>query len=109
MSMQCKEKKNPKHENKVSFHYNAPVMVDIISMVLKNQHDMGTISFKCSILILIFLLINSLWLVSTNLNENLIEKGIDVLNNVSAVLIVVMLSHMYRFQEEYTGDTWQVR
>ena len=33
MSMQCKEKKNPKHEKQVAFHYNAPVMVDSVSMV----------------------------------------------------------------------------
>ena len=83
-------------------------MVDSVSMV-KNQHDMGTISFKCTILIFNFLLINNLWFVLTNLNENLIEKGINVLNNVNAMLIVVMLSHMYKFQEEWTSDTRQVR
>ena len=92
MSMQCKEKKNPKHEKEVSFHYNEPVMVDSVSMV-KNKYDMGKISFKCSILIFIFLLINILWLVSTILNEKLIKKGINVLNNVNAVLIF-MLSQM---------------
>ena len=33
MSMQCKEKKNPKNEKEVKFHYNAPIMVDSVSMV----------------------------------------------------------------------------
>ena len=42
--------------------------------------------------------------VTNILDENLI----DVLNNVSAVLIVVLLSQMYRFQEEWIGDTGQV-
>ena len=83
-------------------------MVDNVSMV-KNQHDMGTISFKCSILIFFFILINSLWLFSTNFIENFIENGINVLNNINAVLIVVMLSQMYMFQEEWTGNIGQVR
>ena len=52
LSMQCKEKNNTKHEKEVSFHYNAPVMFDSVSMV-KNQHDMGTTSFKCSVLIFV--------------------------------------------------------
>ena len=75
MSMQCKEKKNPKHKKEVSFHYNAPVMVDSVSKV-KCQHDMGTISFKSSILIFSFLSINNLWMISTNLNKYFIENGI---------------------------------
>ena len=62
MSMQCKEKNNPKHEKEVSFHYDAPVMVDMVSMV-KNGHDMGTISFICSMLIFNLLVINSIWFV----------------------------------------------
>ena len=103
MSMQCKEKNNPKHEKEVSFHYNAPVLVD------SGQHDMGTISLKCSMLIFNLLLINNIWFVPTILNEYFVKKGINVLNNVSAVLIVVMLSQMYRFQEEWAGDTGQVR
>ena len=86
MSMSYKEKKNPKHEKEVSFHYNELVMVDGVFMV-KNKHDMGTISFKCSILIFIFPLINSIWLVPTMLNDDLIENEINVLNNVSAMLI----------------------
>jgi hypothetical protein len=43
------------------------------------------------------------------LNEDLIKNVINVLNNVSAMLIVVLLSQMYRFQEEWIGDTGQVR
>ena len=96
MSLQCQEKNNHKHEKKVSFHYNAHVMVDSVSMV-KNQHDMGTISSKCSMLISSLVLINSIWFVPTILNEDFMEKGINVLNNVSALLILVMLIQMYRF------------
>ena len=77
---------NPKHENEVSFHYNAPVMVDSVYMV-KNHHDMGTISFKCSMLIFNLLLINNIWFVPTILNEDFMKKGINVLNHVSAVFI----------------------
>ena len=71
MSMQFKEEKNPKHEKEVSLHHNAPIMVDSVSMV-KHNHDMGTISFICSILIFIFLLFSSIWLVPTILNEFLV-------------------------------------
>ena len=90
-------KKNPKHEREVSFHYNAHIMVYSVPMV-KHKHDMGTISFICSIVIFIFLLISSIWLVPTTLNEYLIEECIHVHNNVSAVLIVVMMSQKYRFK-----------
>ena len=83
-------------------------MVDSVPMI-KQKHDMGTISFICSILIFIFLLINNVWLVSTILNVNLVENGINVLNNVNAMLIVIMISQMYRFQEEWTNDVGQVR
>ena len=55
------------------------------------------------------LLISSMWLGPTMLNEDVIKNVINVLNNVSAVLIVVLLSQMYRFQEEWIGDTGQVR
>ena len=79
MSMQGKEKKNPKLD------------------MVKHKHDMGIISFICSMVILSLLLINSIWFVPTILNKDFLEKGINVLNNVSAVLIVVMLSQMYRF------------
>ena len=80
----------------MSFQYNAPIMVDSVSMV-KNQHDMGTISSKCSMLISSLVLINSIWFVPTILNEDFLEKGINVLNHVNEVLIFVMLSQMYRF------------
>ena len=96
MAMQCKEKKNHKHEKEVSFHYNALVMDDSVSMV-KNQDDMGTISFICSMLVFILLLINSIWFIPTMLNEDFVEKGINVLNNISAVLIFVMMIQVYRF------------
>ena len=92
----------------MAFHYNAPVMVDSVSMV-KIQHDMGTISFKCSKLIFILLLINNIWFVPTILNEDLVEKWINVLNNVSVVLIVIMLNQMYKFQEGWKNDMRHVR
>ena len=96
MSMQCKEKRNPKHEKEVSFHYNAHILVDSVPMV-KHKHYMGRISFIYSILILNLLLITSIWFVPTILNEDFVEKGINVLNYVSALLIVVMLIQKYRF------------
>ena len=98
MSMQCKEENNPKHEKEVAFHYNSPIMVNSVPMV-KHKHDMGIISFKCSMLIFNLLLIINILFVPTILNEDFVEKGINVLNNVSAVLIVVILSQMYMFQE----------
>jgi hypothetical protein len=103
MSIQCKEEKNLKHEKEVSFHYNAPVLVDSVSMV-KSEHGSGTISFTCSMFIF-----SSLWLGPTMLNEDVIKNVINVLNNVSAALIIALLSQMYRFQEEWIGDTGQVR
>ena len=108
MSMQCKEKKNPKHKKEVSFHYNAPILVDSFPMV-KHKHDVGTISSICSMLIFNLLLINNIWLVPTMLNEDFVEKRINVLKNISAMLIVIMLIQMHGFQEEWIGDTGQVR
>ena len=105
MSMQCQEKKNPKHKNEVSFHYNTPVMIDSTFSMVKIHHDMGTISFKCPMLVFILLPINSIWFVPTVLNEYFVEKGINILNNINLVLIVVMLTQMYRFQKEWIGDT----
>ena len=59
-------------------------------------------------LVFILLLINSIWFIPTILNEDFVEKGVNVLINICAVLIIVMLSHMYKFQE-WTSDTGQVR
>ena len=95
MSMQCQEKKNPKHKKEVPFHYHTPVMIDSVSMV-KIQHDMGTMSFKCSILVFSLLLINSIWFTPAILNEDFVEKWINVLKNINAVLIVVMMIQVYR-------------
>ena len=103
MSMQFKEENNPKHEKELSLHHDAPIIIDSVHMV-KHKHDMGTISFICSILILSFLLINNTWLVLIVLNVDLVEKGIGVVNNASAVLIVVMMIRMYRIEEELTND-----
>ena len=83
-------------------------MIDSVSMV-KSQHDMCIISFKCLMLVFNLLLINSIWFIPTILTADFLEKWINVLNNVSAVLIVVMLSQLYRFREEWTSNTGQVR
>ena len=83
-------------------------MVDNVP-IIKHKNDMGTNSFKCSILIFIFLLINSIWLALTILNVDLIENGINALKNYSIVLIAIMISQMYRFQEEWTNYMGQVR
>ena len=107
MSMQVKEDKNPKHEEEVSLHHNTSTMVDNVPMI-NPKHDTSTNSFTYSMLIFILLLISSIWLIPTILNEDFVEKGVNVLNNICAVLIIVMLSHMYRFQE-WTSDIGQVR
>jgi hypothetical protein len=102
------QKQGHEKEKEVSFHYNAPVLVDSVSMV-KRHHGSGTISFTCSMFIFSLLLISSTWLGPTMLNEDVIKNVINVLNNVDTMLIVVLLSQMYRFQEEWIGDTGQVR
>ena len=89
-------------------HHNTSIMVDSVPLI-KHKHDVGTISFLCSILIFSFLLINHIWLVLTILNVDLVENGSNVLKNVSVVLIIVMMSQMYMFQEEWTNDMGQVR
>ena len=92
----------------MSFHYNTPIMINSGYMV-KIQHDMGTISFKCSMLVFILLLISSIWFTPAILNEDFVEKWINVLKNINAVLIVVMMIQVYRLQEEWIGDIEQVR
>jgi hypothetical protein len=77
--------------------------------MVKSQHGLGTISFTGSMFIFSLLLISSMWLGPTMLNEDVIKNVINVINNVSAMLIVVLLRQMYRFQEEWIGDTGQVR
>ena len=96
MSMQFKEEKNPKHEKEVSLHKNTSIMVDSVPMI-KQRHYVCTIYFLCLILIFNFLLISSLWMVLTILKVDLVEKGVNVFNNVSAVLFVIQTSQMYRF------------
>ena len=71
-------------------------MIDSV-YVVKSQHYMVIVSFKCSMLVLILLLINNIWFVPTILNEYFVKKGINVLENISAVSIVAMMSQMYRF------------
>ena len=98
MSMQFKAETNPKHEKEVSLHRNTSIMVYSVPMI-KHNHDVGTISFLCSILISIFLVINNIWFALKILNLYLVENGINILKNVSAVLIVIMMSQIFMFQE----------
>ena len=79
MSMQVKEEKNPKHEEEVSLHHNTSIMVDNFPMT-KHKHDTSTNSFTYSMLIFILLLISSIWLIPRILNEDFMEKGVNVLN-----------------------------
>ena len=55
------------------------------------------------------MLFNSVWLVEATMNVEMHENLINVLNDVNAVLIVVVISQMYMFQEIWTNDTGQVR
>ena len=47
--------------------------------------------------------------VATIVNVEMHENLINVLNNVSVVFIIVMVSQMYIFQESRTNDMGQVR
>ena len=107
MSMQVKEEKNPKHEEEVSLHHNTSTMLDNVH-VIKHKFDTSTNSFTYSMFIFILLLISSIWLIPRILNEDFEEKGVNILNNLYAVLMIVMLSLMYRFQE-WTSNIGQVR
>ena len=99
MSMQVQDEKNPQLEEEVSLHHNKSTIVDNVPMI-KHKHDTSTNSFTYSMLIFSLLLINSIiWLVPTILNEDFVEKGVNVLHNICVVLIIVMLSQIYRFQE----------
>ena len=77
--------------------------------MIKHKHDTSTNSFTYSMFIFSLLLINSIiWLVPTILNEDFVKKEVNVLHNICVVLIIVMLSQIYRFQE-WKSDTRQVR
>ena len=97
--MQLKEEANPKHEKEVPLHHNTYITVYSFPMI-KHNHDVGTISFICSILIFRFLLFSNIWLVPTILNEDLVENGINVLNNVSTMLIFIMRVRCIGFKKD---------
>ena len=66
---------------------------------MKDKYDVGIFSFASIYSVLLFsvLLFSSVWLIATIVNVEMHENLINVLNNVCAVLIVVMMSQMYRF------------
>jgi 1-acyl-sn-glycerol-3-phosphate acyltransferase len=66
---------------------------------VKDKYDVGTFSFLSiySVLLFIFHMFSSVWLIETTVNVKMHKDLINVLNHVSAVLIVVMVSHMYKF------------
>jgi hypothetical protein len=108
VSVKSKEESNPKHEMEVSMHRNT--MMNIVP-VWKEKHDVGAFSFTSlySVLLFSFLLFSSIWLIAAAVNVDVIVNGINVLNNISAVVIILVMRQMYRFQENLMNDTGQVR
>ena len=82
-----------------SLHENIFDSKHEVALVVKYKYDLGKFSFASiySILLFIFHMFNSVWLIATIVNVEINENLINVLNSVSAVLIVVMVSQMYRF------------
>lgn len=83
----------------VSLHENIFDSKDEVVPLVKYKYEVGTFFFASiySILLFIFLLFSSIWLIATTVNVVMHENLINVLNNVSVVLIIVMVSQMYRF------------
>jgi len=108
VSVKSKEESNPKHDMEVSMHRNT--MMNIVP-VWKEKHDVGAFSFTSlySVLLFSFLLFSSVWLIAATVNVDVIINGINVLSNVSAVMITVVMRQMYRFQEKWMKDTGQAR
>ena len=77
--------------------------------MVKIQHGMGTISFKCSMLVFILLVISSIEFISKILRKYFVERGINACTNISEIFIVIMLIQMHMFQEELIGGIGQVR
>ena len=107
-SVKSKEESNPKHEMEVSMHRNT--MMNIVP-VWKEKHDVGAFSFTSlySVLLFNFLLFIGIWLIATMVNVDVIVNGFNVLNNISAVVIILVMRQMYRFQRNLMNDTGQLR
>ena len=105
----CKDSSNVQQE--VSLHENIYDSKDEVVLVVKDKYDGGTFSFSSVYLVLlfIFLVFSSVWLVAATMNAKVHENLINVLNDVSVVFIVVVMSQMYRFQAGWKNDTGQVR
>ena len=86
-------------QHEVSLHENISNSKHEVVPVVKDKYDVGTFSFASvySILIFNFLLFNSVWLIATTMIMEMHENLINVLNNVSVVLILVVVSQMYKF------------
>ena len=86
-------------QQEVSLHQNILDSKHEVVPIVKNKYDVGTFSFASvySILLFSFLLFNSIWLIATTMNVEMHEILINVLNNVSVVFIVIMVSQMYTF------------
>lgn len=112
MLVQSKESKHKMEVTKLDFghkdmfKYSCKVQQEVLSHevvdlvpFIKGKHVDGAISFKSIylVLLLILLLFNSVWLVAKIVNEDMFENVINVLKNVSAILIIVVMSLMYRF------------
>ena len=95
----------------MSTHENIYDFKDEVVPVVKDKYDVGTFSFVSvySVLLFSFLMFNNVWLIATTVNVEMHEDLINVLNNVSAILIVIMVNQMYKFQESWTDDIGQVR
>ena len=72
---------------------------------------MGAFSFTSyySIFLLNFLVFSNAWLMVAAVNVDVIINGINVLTNVNAVAILVLMRQMYRFQEKWMKDKEQAR
>ena len=86
-------------QQEVSLHENISNSKNEVVQVVKDKYDVGTFSFASvySILLFSFLMFNSVWLIATIVNVEMNENLINVLNNVSIVLILVVVSQMYKF------------
>ena len=69
-----------------------------IVLVMKDKHDVGAFFFKFvyPVLLFIFLLFSNVWLVATIVNVDVFENMNNVLNNLNLVLIIVVVSQIYR-------------
>lgn len=107
ISVQYTKECNLKHEREMLLHKNINDPMNEVIPLIKNKHDVGAF-FSNSIylvLLLSFILFNNVCLVATIVNVDVVENMNNVLNNVSAVLIIIAVSHIYGFQERRTNDT----